>query len=207
MFRLIPQEKVFFDLFERSATNAHRGAQEVDQLLEHFDDLPARQKRIKDIEHAGDDITHEVIERLNTTFITPLDREDIHELAVRLDDIIDLIDTATNRLVLYKIQRPIPEARELTRCLIHATGIITKMMPALRNLKNADAIRQLCRDVHTQENEGDRIEQHALASLFDGGHDPLFVLKWKNIIEDLEASTDRCEDVANVIEGIVLKNV
>jgi predicted phosphate transport protein (TIGR00153 family) len=206
MFRLIPQEKVFFELFERSAVNVHKGALEVRELLEKFDDLASRQKRIKDIEHAGDEITHEIIERLNTTFITPIDREDIHELGVRLDDVIDLIDTATNRLVLYKIQRPLPDAQELTRCLAHATGIIVEMMPAMRNLKNTTVIRQKCRDVHTQENEGDRIEQHALATLFDGGHEPLFVLKWKNIIEDLEAATDRCEDVANVIEGIVLKN-
>lgn len=207
MFRLIPQERVFFDLFEKSADIAHRGSKALLELLTHFDDLPERAKRVKDIEHEGDEVTHEVIERLNRTFITPIDREDIHELAVRLDDIIDLIDTAVNRLVLYKVKEPIEDARLLARCLVHATGIIVEMMPLMRNMKHADRTRQLCRDVHTQENEADRIEQHAIATLFDGGHDPLYVLKWKNIIEDLEASTDRCEDVANVIEGIVLKNV
>jgi uncharacterized protein Yka (UPF0111/DUF47 family) len=207
MFRLIPQELVFFDLFEKSASIAQRGSKELLELLVHFDDLPERAKRVKDIEHEGDEVTHELIERLNRTFITPIDREDIHELAVRLDDIVDLIDTAVNRLVLYKVKEPIEDARHLARCLVHATGIIVEMMPLMRNMKHADRTRQLCRDVHTQENEADRIEQHALAALFDGGHEPLYVLKWKNIIEDLEASTDRCEDVANVIEGIVLKNV
>ncbi len=207
MFRLIPQETLFFDLFEKQADVAHRGAKELLDLLVAFDDLPMRAKRVKDIEHEGDEATHEVVERLNRTFITPIDREDIHELAVRLDDIIDLMDTAVNRIFLYKIQKPLEESRALARCLVHATGIILEMVPAMRNMKNAERVRQLCRDVHTQENEADRIEQQALATLFDGGHDPLFVMKWKNIIEDLEASTDRCEDVANVIEGIVLKNV
>jgi len=207
MFRIKPREQVFFDLFERSAANASKGSQELLELLEKFDDLPERAKRIKDIEHAGDEITHETFERLNTTFITPIDREDIHELASKLDDIIDLIDTAVARILLYKIDKPIEDARLLARCLVHATALIVEMLPAMRNMKNADFVRQRCRDVHTQENEGDRIEQQALASLFDGGHDPLYVMKWKNIIEELESATDRCEDVANAIEGIVLKNV
>jgi hypothetical protein len=207
MFKFLPQEKVFFDLFERSAENALKCAEEVLEFFTKFDDLPARQKRVKDIEHAGDEITHEIIERLNTTFITPLDREDIHELGCRLDDIVDLADTAVNRCVLYRLEKPIEAARELALCLVHATTIIVEMMPALRNMKNADLVRQKCRDVHTQENEGDRIEQRALAELFNNGQEPLFVMKWKDVVVQLEASTDRCEDVANAIEGIVLKNV
>jgi predicted phosphate transport protein (TIGR00153 family) len=207
MFRLIPTEMVFFDLFERAAVNARSGAEALLELLEKWDDLPGRAKRIKDIEHAGDELTHEVIERLNTTFITPLDREDIHEIAVRLDDIIDLIDTAVSRLILFKLASPIEPAKGLARCLVHATRIICEMMPAMRNMKNADRVRQMCRDVHTQENEADRIEHTAIAGLFEGATDPFYVIKWKNIIEELEAATDRCEDVANAIEGIVLKNV
>lgn len=206
MFRLIPQELIFFDLFEKAAANAHLGATELQALLARFDDIPLRAKRIKDIEHAGDELTHEMIDRLNKTFITPIEREDIHEIACRLDDIVDLIDTAVNRIVLYKIAAPIDDARKLADCLVHATGIIVEMMPCLRNMKHADTVRQKCRDVHTQENLGDQIEQHALATLFDGAYEPLFVMKWKNIIEELEESTDRCEDVANAIEGIVIKN-
>jgi uncharacterized protein len=206
MFRIVPQEMAFFDLFEKAVAIAQEGARELHELLVAWDDVPERAKRVKDIEHRGDEVTHEIFDRLNRTFITPLDREDIHELASKLDDIVDLIDTAVSRLMLYKIEKPREEARQLADCLVHATRILGEMMPAMRNMKNADMIRQLCRDVHTQENEGDRIEQHALASLFDGGHDPLYVMKWKNIIEELESATDRCEDVANAIEGIVLKN-
>jgi uncharacterized protein len=207
MFRLVPTETVFFDLFERAAQNARVGAEALLELLEKWDDLEERAKRIKDIEHAGDELTHQVIERLNRTFITPLDREDIHEIAVRLDDIVDLIDTAVNRLILFKIKSPIEPAKGLARCLVHATRIICEMMPAMRNMKNADRVRQMCRDVHTQENDADRIEHLALAGLFDPANDAFFVIKWKNIIEELEEATDRCEDVANAIEGIVLKNV
>jgi uncharacterized protein len=208
MFRLIPRELVFFDLFEKAAENARRGAEEVHALFDKFDDLHERAKRVKDIEHAGDELTHEIIDRLNRTFITPIDREDIHELAVRLDDILDLMDTAVNRVLLYKIDRPIDDAQRLTRCLVHATRVICEMLPALRDMRsrNVELVRQKCRDVHAQENEGDLIEQHALAALFDGRHEPLFVMKWKNIVEELESATDRCEDAANVIEGIVLKN-
>ena len=207
MFRLVPKEVVFFDLFERAAANANACAKELRQALDRLDDVAERGKRIKDLEHVGDQLTHETIERLNTTFITPIDREDIHELICRLDDIVDLIDTAMNRIVLYKIKVATDDSRALSECLVHATGILVEMMPAMRNLKNTDWIRQKCRDVHTQENEGDRIEQHALANLFDNhGDDPMYVMKWKNIIEELEGATDRCEDVANIVEGIVLKN-
>ncbi len=207
MFRILPRETVFFDLFEKAAANALAGAKTLVDMLEDFVDLDAWVKKVKDIEHAGDDITHEMIDRLNSTFITPIDREDIHELACRLDDIVDLIDTAANRIQLYKIASPRDEAKQLAKCLLHATGIIVEMMPMMRNMKNADAVRQRCRDVHTQENEGDRIERYALAALFECPEDAIYVIKWKNIIEDLEAATDRCEDVANVIEGIVLRNV
>jgi predicted phosphate transport protein (TIGR00153 family) len=206
MFSLIPREVVFFDLFEKAAENVKRGAEELLEFLVKFDDLKERQKRIKDIEHAGDEMTHEVIERLNQTFITPIDREDIHELACRLDDVVDLIDTASNRIVLYKIKEPIEDARLLAECLVHSMRIICEMLPMMRKSKDTAGVRQRCRDVHAQENEGDRIEQHALAALFEHTGDPLYVMKWKNIIEELESATDRCEDVANVIEGIVLKN-
>jgi len=206
MFRIIPREKVFFDLFEKAAENARRGAEEVHAVFERFDDIAERAKRMKDIEHVGDELTHEMIDRLNQTFITPIDREDIHELAVRLDDIVDLMDTAVNRVLLYKIDKPIDESLALAQCLVHSTRVICEMLPLMRKNKDTAGVRQRCRDVHAQENEGDRIEQHALAALFDGKHDPLYVMKWKNVIEELESATDRCEDVANVIEGIVLKN-
>ena len=206
MFSLIPKEQVFFDLFEQAAKNVHEGALALADLLEDFRDIPGKAKKVKDIEHAGDKITHTTIEKLNKTFITPLDREDIHELICRLDDILDLIDTAVNRIMLYKIEKPTEDAKALGKVLVHATKIIVELVPQLRNLKRTDALIQQCIAIHTQENEGDRIEQHALASLFENNHDAMTIIKWKDIYEDLEEATDRCEDVANVIEGIVLKN-
>jgi uncharacterized protein Yka (UPF0111/DUF47 family) len=206
MFGLLPREEVFFDLFEQAARNVHDGALALVDLLENFVDVPQKAKKVKDIEHAGDKITHTTIERLNKTFITPIDREDIHDLICRIDDILDLIDTAVSRLMLYKIEKPTDDAKALGKVLVHATKIITELVPQMRNLKKTDALIQQCIAIHTQENEGDRIEQHALASLFENGHDPVLIIKWKDIYEDLEAATDRCEDVANVVEGIVLKN-
>jgi predicted phosphate transport protein (TIGR00153 family) len=206
MFSLIPKEMVFFDQFEDAAKNAHLGALALVDLLEDFRGVPEKVRKIKDIEHAGDKITHATIEKLNQTFITPLDREDIHELICRIDDIIDLIDSAAARMYLYKIDRPTEDAKALARVLMKATKIIIDLLPKMRNLKLSTSLLQDCIEIHTQENEGDRIEQHALASLFENGQDPIFIIKWKDIYEELESATDRCEDVANVIEGIVLKN-
>ena len=206
MFGLLPKENVFFELFEQAAKNVHDGALALEGLLEDFREVPEKAKKVKDIEHAGDKITHMTIEKLNKTFITPIDREDIHELICRLDDILDLIDTAVNRMVLYKIDKPTEDAKALGRVLVHATKIIMELVPQLRNLKRTDTLIQQCIAIHTQENEGDRIEQHALAALFENSHDATTIIKWKDIYEDLEEATDRCEDVANVIEGIVLKN-
>jgi predicted phosphate transport protein (TIGR00153 family) len=206
MFSLIPKEMIFFDLFEEAAKNAHEGALALSDLLEDFRNVPEKVKKIKDIEHAGDKITHTTIEKLNQTFITPLDREDIHELICRLDDIIDLIDSAVARMHLYKIDKPTDDAKALAKVLVTATQIIIEVLPKMRNLKLSSSLLQDCISIHTQENEGDRIEQHALASLFENGQDPIYIIKWKDIYEELESATDRCEDVANVIEGIVLKN-
>jgi predicted phosphate transport protein (TIGR00153 family) len=206
MFSLIPKEMVFFDLFEQAGRNAHEGALALAALLDDYRDVAEKVKRIKDIEHAGDKITHATIEKLNQTFITPIDREDIHELICRIDDILDLIDTAVARMYLYKIEKPTDDAKALAKVLVHATKIITELLPKMRNLKLSSSLLQHCIEIHTAENEGDRIEQHALAALFENGQDPIYIIKWKDIYEELESATDRCEDVANVIEGIVLKN-
>jgi predicted phosphate transport protein (TIGR00153 family) len=206
MFSLIPKEMVFFDLFEEAARNAHLGALALMDLMTDFRDVAEKAKRIKDIEHAGDKITHTTIEKLNQTFVTPIDREDIHELICRIDDILDLIDTAVARMHLYKIEKPTEDAKALAKVLVDATRIITELLPKMRSMKLSSTLLQHCIEIHTKENEGDRIEQHALAALFENGQDPIFIIKWKDIYEELEAATDRCEDVANVIEGIVLKN-
>ncbi len=206
MFSIIPKEMVFFDLFEEAAKNTHQGALALAALLDDYTNVAEKVKRIKDIEHAGDKITHTTIEKLNQTFITPIDREDIHRLISRIDDILDMIDTAVNRMYLYKVDKPTDDAKALARVLVNATKIITELLPKMRSMKLSSSLLQHCIEIHTAENEGDRIEQHALASLFENGHDPIYVIKWKDIYEELESATDRCEDVANVIEGIVLKN-
>jgi len=206
MFNIIPRETVFFDLFEKAAGNAHACTQSLVEFLERFDQLGERARKVKDLEHVGDELTHETIERLNKTFITPIDREDIHELVCRVDDVLDLIDTAVDRIVLFKIEQPIQPSKDLAQCLVRATALIRDMMPLLRNMKDADVVRQKVREVHRLESEADRIERTALASLFEHGENPTFIIKWMSVIETLETATDRCEDVANVIEGIVLKN-
>jgi uncharacterized protein Yka (UPF0111/DUF47 family) len=202
----MPREDNFFELFEAAAENAHKAAGELVELLEKFDRVAERATRIKDLEHAGDKITHDAIERLNKTFITPMDREDIHELVVRVDDIVDLIDTAVNRMTLYKIGRPTPDSVLLAKCIRHCTQQIVEIMPLLRDMKNSRAIGEKCIAIQTQENEADRINHHAIAALFENRPDPLEVIKWKDIYEELESATDRCEDVANVLDSIVLKN-
>src|SRR5436190_2898312 len=144
MFSLLPKEMVFFDLFEEAAKNAHLGALAMADLVEDFRDVPAKVKKIKDIEHAGDKITHETIEKLNQTFIPPIDREDIHELNCRIDDIIDLIDTAAARMHLYKIDKPTEDAKALAKVLVSATKIITELLPKMRNLKLSSSLLQDC---------------------------------------------------------------
>src|SRR5437773_9953221 len=135
MFSLIPKEQIFFDLFEQAAKNVHAGALALEELLENFRDVPEKARKVKDIEHAGDKLTHTTIEKLNKTFITPLEREDIHELICRLDDILDLIDTAVNRIMLYKVEKPTEDSKALAKVLVHATKIITELVPQLRNLR------------------------------------------------------------------------
>ena len=206
MFSLMPKEDVFFALFEKSAANAHQCAQELAAFFEIYEDLERRRLRVKELEHVGDQVTHEIIETLNQRFITPFDREDIHELACRLDDILDRIDTAVDRVCLYKIARLMDEAKQFARCLVRSTELIQEMLPLLRKGSSADEVRRRVREIHQLEREADAIERSALEKLFENATDAIHVIKWKSVIEVLESATDKCEDVANVIEGIVLKN-
>lgn len=207
MFSLIPKERVFFDLFEKAAANAHVCAKELVEFFDKFDNPQLRMQRIKELEHAGDEITHETIERLNKTFVTPLDREDIHELICRIDDILDRVDTAVDRVCLFKIKTITDDAKQMARCLERSTSLIQDMISHLRDMRDPEDVRRKVLEVHRMENEADRIERHALADLFDNQPDAVQIIKWKNIIEVLESANDKCEDVANIIEGIVLKNV
>jgi hypothetical protein len=206
VFRLVPREEAFFDMFEQAARNAHEGALALAEMFADFSDADAKAARIKAIEHAGDKITHDTVTKLNQTFITPIDRDDIHKLISRLDDVIDLIDSAVGRMMLYKIRQPTDDVKALAGVLVDATAILVDLLPRMRRRTNAKELHQMCIDVHTKENDGDRIMQHALASLFEGKLDPVTIIKWKDVYENLEAATDRCEDVANIVESIALKN-
>jgi hypothetical protein len=196
----------FFAMFDQAARNVHEGAKVMLDLMEHYEDMPNKVRRLKEIEHAGDEMTHRILERLAKTFITPLDREDIHLVATRLDDVLDGMDTATNRIVLFGIGQVTDDARGLGRVLLKATGLLTDAFGLLHNLKHPAAIMSLCVEIHTQENEGDRLVHLAMANLFENEDDAKEIIKWKDIYEILERSIDRCEDVADVLHTIVVKN-
>ncbi|MCE9636223.1 MAG: DUF47 domain-containing protein [Planctomycetes bacterium] len=206
MFGLLPKEDAFFELFERAASNAHATAGALVDMVERWDDIEERVRKIKDLEHVGDQITHDTIEKLNTSFITPIDRQDIHELICRLDDIADMIDTTAHRMLVYRVKQPTVACKQLAACLRHATGVIVEAMPLLRNMKEAPRIREKCIAINHQENQADQLLALALGALFDNEPDAREILKWKDIYQEIESATDRCEDVANVLDSIVLKN-
>ena len=201
--RFIPQDRVFFDLFDRSAQNAAEGARLYRAMLEGFDDPKGSAKLILDAEHVGDEITHEIIKRLNTTFVTPIDREDIHALATAMDDVMDFIEAAADNFVLHKVEAPTPESREQAEVLVRICEAVAEGVAGLRRFKDLD--RHLIA-IKTIESEGDKIYRRAVAELFSGNHKALEVLKWKEIYDEVEAAIDAGEDVANYIEAIQLKH-
>ncbi|MEK7329601.1 MAG: DUF47 family protein [Candidatus Eisenbacteria bacterium] len=203
MFSLFPKEEDFFTLFRRQAALAREGCSLLHEMVERFDDLEGRAKRLKDIEHEADLVTHELFERLNRTFITPLEREDIHDLGSGLDDVLDAAEAIGSRIVLFHIQRPTPEALQLAAILAKCGAQIEQAVDHLKDLKN---LMSFAIEVHRLENEADTISRQAVADLFDGSHDLLDVMRWKEIYGRLEGAADKCEDVANTIEAIVLKN-
>ncbi len=200
--RLIPREESFFELFEGLADKVEQGAGELLDLLKNYTDLDRKAGRVLDIEHEGDELTHEVMRRLNTTFITPFDREDIHRLASGLDDVLDHIEAAAEYLQLYKIEEPHPMMVSLAETLADAAKKTAEAMPGLRKMKGLD---QYWVEINRLENEGDRAYRRTIAELFSGDYKAMDVLKYKEIIEGIEQAIDRLEDVANTIESIVLK--
>lgn len=205
MLRLIPKEMKFFKMFEKSAQNLLKGAKVLKELCDDFNTLAENAAKLERLEHDSDQITHEIIEKLNTTFITPIDREDIHELTAALDDVMDFIEAATERMVLYKIKLPTLELKEIIQVILKQVEEINNVIPRLKELKHAH-IMEHCIEINRLENEGDRILREAMAKLFDERKDPLEVIKWRDIYDYLETATDKCEDVAVIIEGIVLKH-
>jgi predicted phosphate transport protein (TIGR00153 family) len=204
--KLMPRSDDFFDDFEKLAATTLEGTRVFLELLRRFDDVPGRVQQIKDIEHRGDQIIHRAFERLHTQFITPFDRQDIHRLLSRMDDVLDLTDAASERFGLYRVTSVIPEALELASVLVGAVEKMQQAVHGLRNVKDAEKILRACREVNEFENRGDTLVRRALADLFNSSYDPMTVMKWKEILEYIEDAIDRSEDVANVIEGVVLEH-
>ena len=204
--RLFPKEEKFFDMFVNGSKTVLEGARLLSDMITNYTDIVEKSKRIKEIEHEGDKITHKTVTKLNNTFITPFDREDIYSLICKMDDVLDFIDAVSSRMVLYKIKSPTDEARALMDVLLKSVEEMDKAIRELRNIKKPEAILKYCVEINTLENKGDVLLRDAVAKLFDDGTNPIDVIKWKEIYENLETAIDRCEDVANVIEGAVLKN-
>ena len=198
-----PREREFFDLFEEAGANIVRAAELLERMLEAWPDGAELAREVVVCEQEGDRITHDIIQRLNSTFVTPIDREDIYALASALDDIVDFVEEVSDFLTLYRIEAPMDQASELARILSQSSRAIADAIPRLRTFRD---IHHYTVEVNRLENDGDRVVRQALASLFERGIDPMLVIRWKDIFERLEDGIDATETVANIIEGIVIKN-
>lgn len=201
----MPKEPKFFDLFEKSVANVAAAAKELANLFEDYTNVPQKVARIVELEHRGDFITHQIIEQLHRSFLTPLDREDITLLSGRLDDVMDFIEDAANAMLIYGIDKPTTRAREQAAILVSMTEELVKAIPCLRNRSKNKQILEYCIEINRLENEADAVMRFALVELFDG-MPPYEVIKWREIYQHLENAADRGEDVANVLEAVVLKN-
>ncbi|MDO8684872.1 MAG: DUF47 domain-containing protein [Armatimonadota bacterium] len=206
MIRLIPRDEKFFDLFEEQAQNVVEGAKALVDLMTDYTNLEQKTLNISRIEHNGDEIAHTIIEKLNKTFITPMDREDIHELTSALDDIIDFVDATVERMSLYKIKAPTEDAVHLAHLILRSAEEVCQAVTELNNFRKSSQLKKHWIEIHRLENEGDRASRAAIARLFECEKDAIEVIKWKEVYEYLETATDKCEDAANIIEGAVLKN-
>ena len=202
---IIPQDRIFFDWLSEAASNAHACAQALSDLFTHYDGLAERRQRIKDLEHKGDSITHNIFEGLGRSFILPLDREDISALASALDDIADFVYAASNRLYLYEIRKGTSEMRKFGEILVAQTKELVSAIQEIRNPKTHQATVKHAIEVHRLENEADRLLNEAVAGLFRGS-DPIHIMKHKEIYEILETATDKCEDAADVLSDVVRKH-
>ena len=201
--RLIPREERFFDLFAEDATNVLAAARLFEAMLRTYDSPEQRAREIRDLEHRGDELSHDIGRRLETTFVTPFDREDIHALISALDDVLDFIEESADTFILYRIEAP-------TAVAVQQAAIVVKqceqLHEALSNLRGFKGLEHYWIEVHRLENEGDQLARKAIADLFSNGDHPIEVIKWKDIYAQLEATIDKCEDVANIIERITIKH-
>jgi uncharacterized protein len=203
MFGLIPKDETFFAMFSNIADNLILGARALADLFEHYERTDQKTAEIKRIEHIGDQLTHSVLTRLNQTFITPFDREDIHHLASSLDDVLDFMNAAAERITMYKITEPPAAAAELSKLILGQCEELGRAVGQLR--KNGDVLAR-CVEIKRFENEADTRSREAIASLFEKEKDPITLIKNKELLEVLETATDKAEDAANVLETVVLKN-
>ncbi|HEX5763024.1 MAG TPA: DUF47 family protein [Solirubrobacterales bacterium] len=200
---LMPRDRTFFDLFIEAGQNSLRAAQLLDEMMGGWPDTSALSREILKAEQEGDRITHDIIRRLNSTFVTPIDREDIYALATQMDDIVDYTEEAADFLGLYRIEAPMEQAQALTKVLV---GACENLAGALERLRDFQGLEHYWIEIHRLENDGDRISRDAVASLFSNGIDPMMVIRWKDIFAVLENSIDATETAAQIIEGIVIKN-
>jgi len=206
MIRLVPKQDSFFDLFEKQVKTVNYAAKCLAELLSNYENVEDAAFKMKATEHDADEIVHNIIRKLNTTFVTPLDREDIHALTSALDDIIDFIEAATDRMVLYEIKEPTEEAVKLSNILAEATELTVQAVCGLRDMRRPENIRELCIAINRLENQGDKTNRAALAKLFQMHDKPIEALKWREIYDHIETAIDKCEDVADILEATVLKN-
>lgn len=204
MFRLLPKEDKYFDLFNRVASNITGSAKLLQQLFDDFERRSAYAEQIKKLEHECDVLTHDIVKRLNQTFITPFDREDIHSLASSLDDVEDDIDSAARRVMLYRVDKATEDTRKMADVIVRLSGSLERAVIALE--KDSETVLKECVTIHTLENEGDSLYHDAVERLFTHETDAIQVIKLKEIYEKMERCIDRAEDAANVLESIVLKN-
>jgi len=203
MLRLLPKEEKFFEMFLDSAENIQEAAKLLKEMLESGENPDRFTREIKELEHSGDKMTHEIINKLNKTFVTPFDREDIYDLSRALDDVLDNIDSAAHRIIIYRIADPGQNAIRLAQIIIECADEILK---AISNLNHIEKVYPHCVEINRLENEGDSILRETLTWLFQDKKDAISIIKLKDFYEDLELAIDRCEDVANVLEAIAVKN-
>jgi uncharacterized protein len=202
-FSLVPKDRVFFDLFAEGGQNTLRTAKLLRDMLERWPDEGGLSRDILKAEQEGDRITHDIIQRLNTTFVTPIDREDIYALATQLDDIVDYIEETADFMGLYQIEAPMDQALALAEVLVKCCEQLYVLLQNLRGFKDLDGYWI---EIHRLENDGDRIYRDAVAALFAGRIDPMVVIRWRDIFLRLERAIDATETSANILEGIVIKN-
>jgi len=205
-FPFLPREEKFFGLFEESAQNTVKAAQGLKQMVDTWEHVEGKVGEITELEHRGDTITHEIMAQLNRTFVTPFDREDIALLAHSLDDVTDFIHAAADAMLIYKVDSPSQKAKELADIIVQAAAEVERAISQLQHRAGLKQMFNRCVEINRLENMADRVFRAAMAELFDNTTDIAQVIKWREIYEHMESATDRCEDVANVLEGVALKH-